>query len=178
MADMIEKTAPNPPEITFDVEKDIETLIFTGGTTGLAKGCMLTHRNIYANALQNMYSLGKAGALLKGAATALLGLPFFHSYGHVILHTMTLFGHNQILVPDPRDTAGMVATIKEHLPVMQIGVPTQFMKLSEELEKYGMLGVSGSAPLPPEDAGAVREKGRRRHHGRVTASPRCPPART
>ncbi len=148
MADMIEKTAPNPPEITYDVEKDIETLIFTGGTTGLAKGCMLTHRNIYANALQNMYSLGKAGALLKGAATALLGLPFFHSYGHVILHTMTLFGHNQILVPDPRDTAGMIATIKEHLPVIQIGVPTQFMKLSEELEKYGMLGVSGSAPLP------------------------------
>jgi long-chain acyl-CoA synthetase len=148
MADMIEKTGPNPPEIAYDVEKDIETLIFTGGTTGLAKGCMLTHRNIYANAMQNMYSLGKAGALLQGAATALLGLPFFHSYGHVILHTMTLFGHNMILVPDPRDTAVMIATIKEHLPVIQIGVPTQFMKLSEELEKYGMLGVSGSAPLP------------------------------
>ena len=148
MAEMIERTAPNPPEFAYDVEKDIETLIFTGGTTGLAKGCMLTHRNIYANAMQNMHSFGKPGALLKGAATALLGLPFFHSYGHVILHTMTLLGHNMILVPDPRDTAGMVATIKEHLPVLQIGVPTQFMKLSEELEKYGMLGVSGSAPLP------------------------------
>ncbi len=148
MVDMINAAEASPPDITFDVENDIETLLFTGGTTGLAKGCMLTHRNIYANALQNMYSLGKAGALLKGAATALLGLPFFHSYGHVILHTMTLFGHNQILVPDPRDTEGMIRTIKENYPVIQIGVPTQFMKLSEELEKYGMLGVSGSAPLP------------------------------
>lgn len=148
MKDMIEKTAPAPPDITFDVEKDIETLIFTGGTTGLAKGCMLTHRNIYANALQNQCSLGKSGALLQGAATELLGLPFFHSYGHIIMHTITLFGHNQILIPDPRDTAGMIKMIKEHLPIIQIGVPTQFMKISEELEGYGMIGVSGSAPLP------------------------------
>lgn len=148
MTDMINAAEPSPPDIVFDVTKDIETLIFTGGTTGLAKGCMLTHRNIYANALQNMHAFGRPGALLQGVATGLLGLPFFHSYGHVIMHTITLFGFNQILVPDPRDTGGMIRTIKEHYPVIQIGVPTQFMKLSEELEKYGMLGVSGSAPLP------------------------------
>jgi long-chain acyl-CoA synthetase len=148
MKDLIEKTEPAPPDIKFDVEKDIETLIFTGGTTGLAKGCMLTHRNIYANAMQNMWSFGSGGQLLEGAISAILGLPFFHSYGHVIMHTMTMTGFNQILVPDPRDTSGMIQTIKELYPVMQIGVPTQFMKLSEELEGYGMLGVSGSAPLP------------------------------
>ncbi len=148
MKDMIESTPPSPPDIDYDVENDVETLIFTGGTTGLAKGCMLTHRNIYANALQNVHSLGKAGALLRGAATDLLGLPFFHSYGHVIMHTITLFGHNQILIPDPRDTRGMIRTIKKHYPVIKIGVPTQFMQISEELTGYGMLGVSGSAPLP------------------------------
>ncbi|OHD66431.1 MAG: AMP-dependent synthetase [Spirochaetes bacterium RBG_13_51_14] len=148
MTDLIDKTPPSPPEITFNVEKDLETLIFTGGTTGLAKGCMLTHRNIYANSMQNMWSFGMGGQLLAGAITNILGLPFFHSYGHIIMHTVTLFGHNQILVPDPRDTEGMIKMIKEHYPAIQIGVPTQFMKMSEELEGYGMLGVSGSAPLP------------------------------
>lgn len=149
MLDLIEKTQPSPPNITFDVEKDIETLMFTGGTTGLAKGCMLTHRNIYANSLQGCYAFGLQAMLLKGAITVLLGLPFFHTYGHSVMHNITYLGFNQILVPDPRDTAGMIQMIKEHCPLMQFGVPTQFMKLSEELEGYAMLGVSGSAALPP-----------------------------
>ncbi len=148
MNDLIDKTPPAPPDITFDVENDIETLMFTGGTTGLAKGCMLTHRNIYANSMQGMYAFGLQAILLKGAITVLMGLPFFHTYGHSVMHNMTLLGFNQILVPDPRDTAGMIQMIKEHCPLMQFGVPTQFMKLSEELDGYAMLGVSGSAALP------------------------------
>jgi long-chain acyl-CoA synthetase len=148
MTELIDKTPPSPPDITFDVEKDIETLMFTGGTTGIAKGCMLTHRNIYANAIQSMCGFGITSRLLQGAGTALMGLPFFHTYGHSLLHCITLCGFNIVLIPDPRDTKGMIKMIKEYYPFMQIGVPTQFMKLSEELEGYGMLGISGSAPLP------------------------------
>lgn len=148
MTELIDKTSPTPPDLTFDVEKDIETLMFTGGTTGLAKGCMLTHRNIYANSMQGLYAFGLQGKLLQGAVTVLLGLPFFHTYGHSVMHNITYLGFNQILVPDPRDTAGMIQMIKEHYPLMQFGVPTQFMKLAEELDGYAMLGVSGSAALP------------------------------
>jgi len=148
MTELIDTTSPNPPELKFDVEKDIETLMFTGGTTGLAKGCMLTHRNIYANSMQGLYAFGLQGKLLKGAVTVLLGLPFFHTYGHSVMHNITYLGFSQILIPDPRDTDGMIKMIKEHCPLMQFGVPTQFMKLSEELEGYAMLGVSGSAALP------------------------------
>jgi len=149
MTTLIEQTPPDPPDIAFDVENDLETLLFTGGTTGLPKGCMLTHRNIYANAIQNLQGMGQAGALIRGAISVLLGLPLFHSYGHLILHSMTLFGFNQILINDPRDTAAMVAMIREYRPLMQIGVPTQFMKLCEsELKGFGMLCLSGSAPLP------------------------------
>lgn len=157
--DLIHDTPPMPPNYSIDIEKDLETLLFTGGTTGLPKGCMLTHRNIYANTLQNFHSLGQNGMLLRGAISVLLGLPFFHSYGHMIMHTMTMLGWNQILVNDPRDTKSMIQMIKNYKPMVQIGVPTQFMKLCDtELKCTGMLGLSGSAPLPPSAQEAYEKK--------------------
>lgn len=149
MADLIAKTAPNPPEVSLDVEKDLELILFTGGTTGLPKGCMLTHRNIYANTIQNANAMGGAQKLLEGVLTVLMGLPFFHSYDHCAMHSMTYTGYNQILIPDARDTAGMVEMIKKYRPLLQMGVPTQFLKLTqEELKGITILGISGSAPLP------------------------------
>jgi acyl-CoA synthetase (AMP-forming)/AMP-acid ligase II len=134
--------------VTFDVEKDLELILFTGGTTGLPKGCMLTHRNIYANAIQNGNALGRSHLLAEGVLTVLMGLPFFHSYGHSTMHCMINEGYNQILIPDARDTESMVRMIKEYRPFIQIGVPTQFMKLTQqELKDVNILGISGSAPL-------------------------------
>jgi acyl-CoA synthetase (AMP-forming)/AMP-acid ligase II len=150
LLDLIHDTSPKPPDYSFDVEKDLESLLFTGGTTGLPKGCMLTHRNVYANVLQVFHAMGQNNKLLRGAISVLLGLPFFHSYGHMIMHTMTMLGCNQILINDPRDTRLMIQMIKEYNPVIQIGVPTQFMKMNDaEFKPSGMLGLSGSAPLPP-----------------------------
>lgn len=149
MTDLIADTQPDLPEIGFNVEEDLELILFTGGTTGLPKGCMLTHKNIYANLLQNEWSTGAGNRLVTGCLTVLLGLPFFHSYGHIIMHTMVQMGYNQILIPDSRDTESMVRTIQTYYPLIQIGVPTQFMKIcQEELSGMGMLGISGSAPLP------------------------------
>ncbi len=150
MTKLIESAEPVPPKVSFDVEKDLELLLFTGGTTGLPKGCMLTHRNIYANAMQSTWAQGSASKAIRGAISVLLGLPLFHSYGHMIMHVMTMMGADQILIPDARDTKVMVEMIKEYRPLMQMGVPTQFLKLAqEELAGIGMLGISGSAPLPP-----------------------------
>jgi acyl-CoA synthetase (AMP-forming)/AMP-acid ligase II len=158
--ELISKTPPSPPEITFDVAKDLELILFTGGTTGLPKGCMLTHRNVYANTMQNANAMGGAQKLVKGALTVLMGLPFFHSYGHCTMHTMTYEGYNQILIPDARDTASMVRMIKEYHPFLQIGVPTQFLKLTQgELKDVNILGISGSAPLPKTVQEEFEKKG-------------------
>jgi len=159
MADLIAETEPKPLNISFDVEKDLELLLFTGGTTGLPKGCMLTHRNIYANAIQSTWAQGAASKAIKGAISVLVGLPLFHSYGHMILHVLTILGADQILITDARDTTIMVEMIKRYRPLMQMGVPTQFLKIAqEEMDGMGMLAVSGSAPLPPSTQEAFEKK--------------------
>ena len=159
MKKMIHDHPPTPIEIQFDVAYDLESIIFTGGTTGLPKGCMLTHHNIYANCLQSNVLFGKAGELMKGGISVLLGLPFFHSYGHSVMHTMTLNGFNQILIPDARDSELMKKMILTHYPILHIGVPTQFMKIAEQdLKHVGRIGLSGSAPLPPSVQDAFEKK--------------------
>jgi len=164
LTDLIWQYTANPPEVKINVEEDLETLLFTGGTTGLPKGCMLTHRNIMANALQNSAVFGPLSKVLCGNMAVLLGLPFFHVYGHSIMHTMTYNGFLQLLVADARDTECMVKMIKEYYPIMQIGVPTQYMKmLKEELKGFGMLGISGSAALPPE----IQEEFERKSSGMI-----------
>ncbi len=157
---LIVNTSSNPPVVAFDVEKDLELILFTGGTTGLPKGCMLTHRNVYANTIQNANAMGGAQKLVKGVLSVLMGLPFFHSYGHCTMHSMTYEGYNQILIPDARDTTGMVRMIKKYRPFLQLGVPTQFLKLSqEELKGINILGISGSAPLPKAVQEEFEKKG-------------------
>ncbi len=156
---LLESSAPVPPVYPYNVDRDIESLLFTGGATGLPKGCMCTHKNIYANALQNLAAFGAAARLVEGAIAVLLGLPFFHSYGHIVMHTMTILGADQLLVVDPRDTAKMIEMVHAYCPVMQFGVPSQFMKLAQEaLQGRSILGLSGSAPLPPAVQEAYEKK--------------------
>jgi len=155
LREVIEGAEPIPPRITYNAAVDLETLLFTGGTTGLPKGCMLTHRNIVANSMQNPAMLGPITKVFAGNMSVMMGLPFFHSYGHCLMHTMINSGANLLLVVDPRDTGTMLEMMREYNPVMQVGVPTQFMKMLEkDLKETKIIGLSGSAALPPK----VQEK--------------------
>lgn len=150
LLEVLESADPQPRELDLIPAEDLETLLFTGGTTGVPKGCMLTHRNIVANALQSTSVYGKITKVLEGNMAVLMGLPFFHSYGHCMMHTMIHMGATMLLVIDPRDTKSMLQMIREYHPIMQIGVPTQFMKmLQEDLKNTRIIGISGSAALPP-----------------------------
>ena len=166
MTDLIERSEPKPPAVRIDPTRDLETLLFTGGTTGIPKGCMLTHRNMVANALQNPTVFGPITKVFEGNAYVILGLPFFHSYGHSLMHTMIGQCMGMLLVVDPRDTKTMLKLIEEYHPVLQIGVPTQFMKMLQEngVKKARIIGISGSAALPP----SVQEKFEEASGGLVT----------
>ncbi len=160
LMEVIEQARPTPPPVKIDPRNDLETVIFTGGTTGVAKGCMLTHRNVVANATQNPAIFGPVRKVFRGNMSVLMGNPFFHSYGHSVMHTMIGEGYNMLLVVDPRDYRAMLDLARRYNPVLQVGLPTQFMKLLEEEGRAKVIGISGAAPLPPSVQERYSQSGR------------------
>jgi len=138
---------PDPVDIGPD---DTHTILFTGGTTGLPKGCLLTHRNLVANALQTIAAQSRLPDLMRGRESAVLSLPMYHSYGYSIGNMLVALGLDLLVVPDARDTELMRRHVAEHDPIVMFGVPTQFMEIAEEELEHDVIGIAGSAPLASE----------------------------
>jgi long-chain acyl-CoA synthetase len=160
--ELIEDSDPVPPRVEINPKEDLAEVPFTGGATGLPKGVMLTHHNMACNVLQ-MWGLLNSQELisyvLRGNAAVLLALPFFHQYGHWAMHTAVYNAWKMLLVPNPRDTDMMIRLMQKHRPFMNIGVPTQYMRLATgKVKQVGVIGASGSAALPPEVAEEYEKK--------------------
>ena len=99
-------------------------LLYTGGTTGLPKAAVLTHRNLVANACQ----LGAwASSLDEGAEVMLSALPLVHGYAMTAcMNVSVLRGWTQVLVPDPRDLERLLAEIERRRVTAFPGVPTLY----------------------------------------------------
>ena len=158
LTDVLEATDPDPPDIAFDPAEDVHTLLFTGGTTGQPKGCLLTHRNITANALQGTANMSRMAQLMRGSETALLALPLYHAYGYSVLNSLIELALDIVVVPDARDTETMREYITTYDPIIMLGVPTQFMEIVDEELGQDVIGISGSAPLATETKDAFEEK--------------------
>jgi long-chain acyl-CoA synthetase len=115
-----------------DIE-DIAFLQYTGGTTGVAKGAMLTHRNILANMLQTFEWLQPA--LVRGEEIILTPLPLYHVFS-LTVNCMTLmaYGAQNILITNPRDIPDFIKTIKKYRPTLMSGVNTLFNALMNKPE--------------------------------------------
>jgi long-chain acyl-CoA synthetase len=135
---------------------DVATFQYTGGTTGLPKAAMLTHRNLIANAHQ---IVGWIPDLRPGKEVLLSVMPFFHAYGTTLsLHLAILMGAKQVILP--RFTVPEVlAMIRKHAPTIFPGVPTMYVALCaavrEDPSKAEGLSsirycISGAASLPVE----------------------------
>jgi long-chain acyl-CoA synthetase len=157
---LTEKYEPNPPKVDINPMEDLALLPFTGGTTGLPKGVMLTHYNMTSNVHQLVGSaMGALKMFMGRGLSMLLQLPLFHQYGHWSMFMAISMAATMLLVPDPRDYDATIALMREYKPMMSIGVPTQYMKLaSKDLKGIKTIGVSGSAALPPEVSKKYEEK--------------------
>jgi long-chain acyl-CoA synthetase len=128
-------------------------LQYTGGTTGLPKGAMLSHRNLSANTQQILAVLQQTEDTQH---TFISILPFFHVYG-LIAALVCPTALAATVLPLPRYTPHDVLTaIKRHRPTVFPGVPSVYISLMQQknLASYDLksikLCVSGSAPLPVE----------------------------
>jgi long-chain acyl-CoA synthetase len=109
---------------------DVAFLQYTGGTTGVSKGAVLTHRNLVANVLQSEAWMGPELRAASGQMKLVTALPLYHIFsltGSCLLF-MKLGGHN-VLIPNPRDFPGFVREIARHPPTFFAGVNTLFNAL-------------------------------------------------
>lgn len=115
-------------------------LQYTGGTTGVAKGAMLTHGNLASNAWQMITHM--PNAFNEGEEIYVACLPLYHIYG-LQMHALDSFlhgGHN-ILIPNPRDLASLVAALKDVKFTVFVGINTLFNALCR-FEKFKQLDFS------------------------------------
>ena len=107
---------------------DILFLQYTGGTTGVAKGAILTHRNLVANLLQASPWIGPG--FIHGEEKAIAALPIYHIFSMTAnVLTMVSMGIENCLVANPRDFSGFVKFLKKTDFTIFIGVNTLFRKL-------------------------------------------------
>ncbi len=107
---------------------DIAVLQYTGGTTGVAKGAVLTHRNLIANMVQIRSWLGPY--LRQGREFAVAPLPLYHIYAF-LFHCLIFFesGSHSLLIPNPRDIDGFVKALKGKAFTYFAGLNTLFNAL-------------------------------------------------
>ncbi|MEJ2045225.1 MAG: AMP-binding protein [Reinekea sp.] len=154
-------------------------LQYTGGTTGVAKGAMLTNRNLIANMLQ-CYQFFQL-CLSDGSETMITPLPLYHIYAFT-MHCMVLMytGNHSVLIPNPRDIPGFVKELQKHKFTGFVGLNTLFVALNnnEDFRKLDFstlkLTISGGMALTHdaaekwhENTGCVINEG----YGMTEASP-------
>jgi long-chain acyl-CoA synthetase len=108
---------------------DIAFLQYTGGTTGLSKGAMLSHRNMVYNVHQSFaWQAGAFDGIER--IIAITALPLYHIFSlQANCLTIMLEGGENILITNPRDFAGFVSELKKHKFVFFTGVNTLFATL-------------------------------------------------
>lgn len=154
----------NIPVVEIDQYEDVALLQYTGGTTGVSKGVMLTHRNLLANFNQVCDFAYKACDNKPENLKMITVLPMFHVYG---LSSVALCGiregANQIVLPR-FDVREVMETIKREKPFQMSAVPTMYFALNSQQdldtccfnEMYYLS--SGGAPLPVEQVKMFEKK--------------------
>jgi acyl-CoA synthetase (AMP-forming)/AMP-acid ligase II len=140
-----------PPELSIDPHTDLATLPYSSGTTGLPKGVMLSHRNLVANLcqLEPVWGVGEDDVIVAV-------LPFFHSYGQVVLMAAALW-QGATLVTMPRfDLEQFLAILQDYRVTAALLVPPIVLAMAKHplVGRFDLSALrfinSGAAPLDAE----------------------------
>ena len=164
--DLIKSCPHRPPRVDINTE-DVALLQYTGGTTGLPRAAMLTHRNITSNVIQLSHWLTD---LEYGKDKIMGAIPFFHVYGMTVSMGLGIYaGCEIVVVPDPRNIEHVMEVIHRERCTIFPGVPAMYIGIINhpKATQYNLRSikacVSGAAPLPME----VQEKFERITGGRL-----------
>jgi long-chain acyl-CoA synthetase len=150
---LLRKASPEPVRCETDPEEDIAVLQYTGGTTGTAKGVMLTHRNLIANVKQCEAWMYKAE---RGREVMLAAVPLFHVYGMTVCMNLTVSLAGMLVLIPKFETGTLLKTIHGVKPTMFPGAPTMYIAINNhpDIHRFDLSSIkcciSGSAPLPLE----------------------------
>jgi long-chain acyl-CoA synthetase len=112
---------------------DLAVLQYTGGTTGVAKGAMLSHRNLIANTLQGVAMCATYG-VKPAEETFIVPLPLYHIYSFILSMVMFSNGNHCILIPNPRDIKGLIGEMRRRPFTGFCGLNTLFVALNQRPE--------------------------------------------
>ncbi len=150
--DIMAATSPNPPDVKLSFD-DVAMYQYTGGTTGVSKGVMLTHANLSKNVQQCVAWFPKFN---RGEEIMLGALPFFHVFGLTCAMNFAICtGWGHILVPKPQPEP-LLEAIGKFKPTFAPLVPTMYIGMLNHpgINKVDLTSIkgcfSGSAPLPVE----------------------------
>jgi long-chain acyl-CoA synthetase len=130
---------------------DLAVLQYTGGTTGLSKGAMLSHRNLLANALQARAWNADAR---DAQETTLCVAPFFHSYGMTVGMNLSIVGAATMVLLPQFKVKQVVRAIRRYHPTQVPGIPTMYLAIMKEMGKHTTelrsikYCISGASALP------------------------------
>ncbi|MBA4203976.1 MAG: dicarboxylate--CoA ligase PimA [Polymorphum sp.] len=147
----------NPVPVAIDPAEDVAVLQYTGGTTGVPKGAMLTHANLSAN-IEQVKDIFHAAE--KGKERMLCVIPFFHVFAMTVAQNLAVVLAAQMVLMPRFDMKLLLDTIKRTRPTLFPGVPTIYTAINNSplTVSYDLtsvkLCISGGAPLPVE----VKEK--------------------
>lgn len=150
---LLESSPAQAPSISVGPD-DVVLFQYTGGTTGVPKAAMLTHRNLVCNTLQLASWLVD---LKHGGEKTLGAIPFFHVYGMTVAMLLTLYAGSELIVtPDPRKTDLMLELIHREKVSLYPGIPTMYTAIINhpKVSEYDLGSVkaclSGGMALPVE----------------------------
>ncbi len=147
------RSKPEPVSVSPD---DVVLFQYTGGTTGVPKAAMLTHRNLVANAMQmDAWFTNKE----YGKEKLLFSLPSYHVYGMTVAMIFSItIGGELVIVPDPRNTSHIMQVLDHEKITLWPGIPSMYNAIinHKDVGKYNLRSIkaclSGAMALPVEVA--------------------------